>query len=103
MILGLSTPVFTFVHVIISLVAIAAGLLVVQDMLQAKKREGWTVTFLATMLLTSVTGVFFPSTTFTPAQGVGLVSLVMLVVAILAFYVSQLSGDWHRRRRDPVS
>ena len=94
MILGLSTPVFTLVHVIVSLVAIAAGLVVVQDMLQAKKRGSWTAVFLATMVLTSVTGFFFPSTTFTPAQGVGLVSLVALAIAILAYYVFHLSSAW---------
>jgi hypothetical protein len=43
------------------------------------------------MLLTSITGFFFPSTRFTPGQGVGLVSLV---IAILAFYVFHPSGAW---------
>jgi hypothetical protein len=45
-------------------------------------------------LLTSVTGFFFPFHGFTPAIGVGIISLVLLAVAILARYGRKLSGAW---------
>jgi hypothetical protein len=43
---------------------------------------------------TSVTGFFFPFHGFTPAIGVGIVSLVVLAVAIFARYGRKLSGPW---------
>lgn len=94
MILGMSTSTFTLVHVALSLVAIAAGAVVVLGMLGAKRFEGWTALFLAATVLTSVTGFFFPSASFGPAHVVGILSLVVLAVAILALYVYHLSGAW---------
>jgi hypothetical protein len=44
--------------------------------------------------VTSVTGFLFPSAGFTPAQGVGMVSLLVLAIAILALYVFRLAGAW---------
>ena len=46
------------------------------------------------MILTSVTEFCFHNTTFTPAQGVGAISLVVLVVAVLALYFLHLTGIW---------
>ena len=43
MILGLSLSVYTIMHVIISLIAIAAGFVVVFGMLTGKRLDGWTV------------------------------------------------------------
>jgi hypothetical protein len=43
---------------------------------------------------TSVTGFFFPFHHFTPAHGVGIVSLLVLLVAILARYSFHLAGAW---------
>jgi hypothetical protein len=61
MILGMSADTFTQVHVALSLVGIVSGLVVLFGMLGAKKLDGWTALFLATTVLTSVTGFFFPS------------------------------------------
>jgi hypothetical protein len=94
MILGMSTAAFTALHVIISLVGIISGLAVLIAMLNAKRPDGWTALFLATTILTSVTGFLFPSTGFTPAQGVGVLSLVVLAVALLALYGRHLTGAW---------
>jgi len=44
--------------------------------------------------LTSVTGFLFPRAGFTPAQGVGIVSLVVLAAALLALYAFRLAGAW---------
>jgi hypothetical protein len=94
MILGLSTSTFTAVHVIISLVGIFSGIVVLAAMLSGKKSGGWTAIFLATTVLTSVTGFFFHSTSFLPSHGVAVISLVVLAVALLALYGSHLAGAW---------
>jgi hypothetical protein len=94
MILGLSTANFTLLHVIISLVAIASGLVVLFGMLGSRRMPGWTLFFLVTIILTSVTGYFFPIHGFTPAQAVGAVSLVILLIALVALYGKHLSGAW---------
>src|SRR5882672_10726749 len=87
-------PSFTQVHVVISLIAIVAGLIVAFGMLTAKRRDCWTAIFLLTTLATSLTGFFFPFHGFTPAIGVGIVSTVVLAVAILARYGRKLAGAW---------
>jgi hypothetical protein len=93
-ILGMSTPTFTLFHVLISLVAMLAGVFVMQGMIRSKPEAGWTALFLATLVLTSVTGFFFPSNAVTPGQIVGALSLVALAAAILAFYGFHCSGAW---------
>ena len=92
MILGLSTSTFTLVHVVLSLVGILSGILVLVGMLAAKRRPGWTLLFLATTIATSVSGFLFPSESFGPAHIVGVLSLVVLVVALVTLYVSRLAG-----------
>jgi hypothetical protein len=94
MILGISIPAFTTVHVIISLIGIAAGLLVLAGMLNANRLSGLTAIFLLTTVLTSVTGFLFPSSGFTPAQAFGYLSLVLLAIALAALYVFHLAGAW---------
>ena len=41
-----------------------------------------------------MTGFFFPFHGFTPAIGVGIISLLVLAVAIYARYPRQLAGAW---------
>lgn len=94
MILGLSVHTFTVIHVLISLVGIVAGVIVAFAMAQGKSAPGWTALALLFLALTSVTGFFFRDPTFTPAQGVGVVSLVVLAVAVFALYVLKLGGIW---------
>jgi hypothetical protein len=94
MIIGLSIQNFTLLHVAITLVAIASGLIVLFGMLGAHRLPGWTALFLATTVLTSVTGFMFPIHGFTPALGVGTISLVILAIALLALYSKHLAGPW---------
>ena len=94
MILGMSLQTFTIVHVIISLLAIAAGLIVLFGMLGSKRLAGWTALFLLTTILTSVTGFMFPIAGFTPALAVGVLSLILLAIALLALYGKHLAGNW---------
>jgi hypothetical protein len=94
MILGMSTSTFTLVHVILSLIGIFTGLVVLFAMFGSKTASGWTALFLATTVLTSVTGFFFPRDQLLPSHIVGIISLVVLAVAIFAFYVRHLAGPW---------
>jgi hypothetical protein len=86
--------IYTMVHVLISLLGIFTGLIVLFGMLAGKRLDGWTKWFLITTLATSVTGFFFPFHGFTPAIGVGIISLLVLAVAIYARYPRQLAGHW---------
>jgi hypothetical protein len=92
MILGLQP--FTFAHVLISLVAIATGFVVLFGLLNAKRLEGWTSIFLVTTVATSVTGFGFPIDSILPSHIVGIISLVVLAVAIIACYAFRLAGPW---------
>ena len=87
---------FTLVHVVISLVGIVSGFVVAYGMLSGKRVAGWTAVFLASTVLTSVTGFLFPFHRFLPSHGVGIVSLVLLAVAIAALYIFHLVGGWRR-------
>jgi hypothetical protein len=94
MILGM-TP-LTFVHVLLSLVGIFAGFIVMFGMFAAKRLDGWTSLFLLTTVLTSVTGFFFPFHKLLPSHIIGIISLVMLLLAILARYSFHLAGAWRK-------
>src|SRR3989442_6222076 len=94
MILGISTSTFTLVHVVLSLVGIFAGLVVLFGMFSSKRLNGWTALFLATTVLTSVTGFFFPFDHLLPSHIVGILSLIVLGAAIVALYVYRLAGSW---------
>jgi hypothetical protein len=94
MILGLSTPTFTLLHVIISLIGIASGFIVLFGMFGSNRLPGWTALFLLTTVLTSVTGFLFPATTLTPGAIFGIISLVVLLAALIALYAFHLGGVW---------
>ncbi len=94
MILGMPIETFTLLHVVISLIGIASGLVVLIGMLCNRKLAGWTALFLGTTVLTSLTGFLFPVTAFTPALAVGALSLVLLAAALVALYVFHLAGAW---------
>ena len=96
MIWGLSTSTFTLVHVLLSLVGIVAGLVVMFGLIAGKRLDGWTVVFLATTVATSVTGFGFPFDHLLPSHKVGIVSLLVLPVAIVARYAFHMAGAWRR-------
>src|SRR5271163_627501 len=91
-ILGMSESAFTQLHVVISLIGIASGFLVVYGMFTAKRFDGGTAIFLLTTVLTSLTGFLFPFTHLLPSHVVGILSLLMLAVAIFARYPRRLEG-----------
>jgi len=94
MVLGMSLSTFTFVHVLISLAGIGSGLLVVYGLLLGKRYEGATAIFLVTTLLTSLTGFLFPFTHLLPSHVLGIISLVVLAIAIMARYGRHMAGGW---------
>ena len=65
-------------------------------LLARKPLDGWTALFLATTVATSVTGFGFPVDHLLPSHKVGIISLVVLAVAILARYALHLAGAWRR-------
>jgi hypothetical protein len=87
---------FTLFHVAISLIGILSGLVVVLGMISGKGLEPWNKLFLITTVATSVTGFFFPFHGFTPGIVVGILSLILLAVAILARYGRHMVGGWRR-------
>jgi hypothetical protein len=94
MILGLSTATFLQIHVALSLIGIATGLVAVLAMIQGKYLRGWTSIFLATTVLTSVTGFPLPPFGLDPPRIVGCISLVVLALALTGLYVFRLAGAW---------
>jgi hypothetical protein len=94
MILGMSIENFTLLHVIISLIGIFSGFVVLIGMWQGRRPAKLTALFLITTILTSVTGFMFPSAEFGPPQVIGVLSLVLLAVALLALYGKHLIGSW---------
>ena len=84
----------TLVHTVISIVAIAAGLVVMGGMIAAVRIDGWTGIFLVTSVLTSITGFFFPFGQLLPSHKVGIISLIILPFVITARYWKQLVGPW---------
>jgi hypothetical protein len=85
---------FTLLHVAISLVGIGSGFVVMYGLLTGRRLNGWTALFLASTVATSVTGFGFPFTHFGPPHWIGVISLVVLAVAIIARYALHLAGAW---------
>ena len=86
--------IYTIFHVVISLAGIFTGFVVLFGLLTGKRLDGWTIMFLATTVATSVTGFFFPVQHFLPSHAVGILSLLILTVAIYARYARHLAGSW---------
>jgi hypothetical protein len=96
MIWGMTTSAFTLAHVSLSLLGIGSGVVVIFGLLTGKQLDGWTVLFPATTVATSVTGFGFPIDHLLPSHKVGILSLVVLAVAIIARYAFHLGGAWRR-------
>src|SRR5512134_2886982 len=77
----------TFVHVLLSLVGILAGLAVVYGFLTSNSMSSWTLVFLVSTVATCVTGFVFPFNGFTPALGVGILTLGIVAAVIAARYI----------------
>ena len=94
MILGLSTATFTTIHVLISLLAILTGIVALFAMLRGRFPSLVTAVFLVTTIATSATGFLFHSKAIGPPHIVGAISLVVLALAVFAFYGRKRLGPW---------
>ena len=94
MIFGITT--FTLIHVVLSLIGIVAGLVVAGGLAAGRQLDRWAVVFLITTFATSASGFGFPFVTFLPSHAVGIVSLVVLPVVVVAHYVKHFAGAWRR-------
>jgi uncharacterized membrane protein len=95
----MSLATFVNVHVIISLIAIVAGIIVMFGMLGSRRPGGLTAIFLLLTILTSATGFLIPpllSDKLLPSHIIGILSLVLLLIACIALYAMELSGAWRR-------
>jgi len=84
----------TIVHVLISLVGLGSGFIVLWGLMNTKRLERWTALFLVMTIATSVTGFFFPAHRVTPGHVIGVLSIIVLGVAVFARYQRQLAGNW---------
>ena len=82
------------IHVLLSLVGIVSGVVVLYGLLASKPYGGWTAVFLATTILTSLTGFPLAPFGFDPPRAVGVILLVLLAVAVAAYYAFRLAGAW---------
>ena len=92
--MNLNFDLFTWVHVIISLIGIVTGFVVMKGMLASQRFDGWTAVFLAATVLTSLTGFGFPFEKLLPSHIVGIISLVVLLIAIVARYAFGMGSGW---------
>jgi hypothetical protein len=81
-------------HTWLSLIALAAGMVVMIGVIRGRPRPAWTAAFLLTALGTSATGFALPFTGVLPSHIVGGIALVVLAVALLAQYPFRLAGSW---------
>src|SRR5262245_44075994 len=84
----------TVVHVVLSLVGIAAGFVVIAGWLRSRSEEPWTALFLAATFATSASGFLFPITRVTPGLVFGVISVLLLAVAAYAAYVKRYERGW---------
>ena len=85
---------FTLIHVVLSLVGIIAGLIVAGGLVAGKRLDGWTGVFLVSTVLTNVSGFGFPFVSLLPSHIIGVLSLVVLAIVIVARYLKHLAGVW---------
>jgi hypothetical protein len=95
---GISLSTYTTAHVVLSLIGIAAGVLVLLRPSRMPKAIGLTTLFLATTLAGNVTGLLyliaFPR--FGMGHGIGVASLIVFVPTLLALYRHRLAGSWRQ-------
>jgi MFS family permease len=84
----------TYIHTLISLIALGLGIPVVASLFGGRYPGRWTTWFLVTAIATSVTGFFFPFGVVTPAMIVGVIALIILAAVLVARYVFHLRGHW---------
>jgi hypothetical protein len=82
------------IHVILSLIGILSGIVVLYRLLFGGDSGAWTALFLITTILTSLSGFPLPPFGFDPPRAVGVLSLILLLGAVVAYYAFHLEGIW---------
>ena len=90
--MSISLAIFTLFHVAISLIAIASGFVIAYGFLTSQRFDRSNATFLIFTVATSLTGFLFPYHGFTPAIGLGILSIVVLAIAIFSRYAKKMAG-----------
>src|SRR5690242_7080811 len=90
----LATDPLTLIHTAISLLAILTGFPVLAAMMKGQTPVTLTGVCLGLTVLTGATGYLFKNEHVTPAMIVGAISLILLAVALFAFYGRHLAGRW---------
>lgn len=91
---GIPTDTFLHIHVALSLIGIASGLVMLYGLLTGNPLAGWTALFLVTTILTGVTGFPLPPPGLDPARTIAIILLVLLAAAVVARYAFHLTGAW---------
>ena len=94
MTLGIPTSAFLSIHVVLSLIGLASGLVMLGGLIIGKLLPLWTGLFLATNILTSLTGFPLAPFGFDPPRAVGVLALILLIVAVIAVYSFELRRSW---------
>lgn len=83
-------------HVTLSLLGILTGFVVLYGLFTNQRFDAMTLVFLASTIATSVTGFppFFRFEKLLPSHVVGVLSLVVLALAVYARYPAALAGGW---------
>jgi hypothetical protein len=84
----------TIGHTLLSIAAIVFGIALTADLLRGRDSTGLANAFLATALLTSLTGFLFPFTVFLPSHSTAIVALLVLAVTLPARYHFHMAGAW---------
>ena len=95
MIPGFSLETLLAMHVAVSLIGIASGLIALPTLSAGRWLGRWHAIFLVTTAATSITGFLFPFRGITPALVVGAISVFTLGIAFAALYAFALRG-WAR-------
>ena len=90
----MDSQILLFSHVAISLIGIVSGLIVGFGLMTNRGLPVTTAIFLATTVLTSVTGFFFHRDHLMPGHILGAISLALLVPTIYGLYCAGLKGWW---------
>ena len=91
-----SLPLFTLIHVLLSIIGIISGLVVIGGFINGARLTPWIILFLITTILTSMTGFGFPFNGILPAHIVGALSLVVLAICLIALLFKHLEGAWRK-------
>jgi hypothetical protein len=94
MFFGIPIASFVFVHTLITLVAIASGLVMLAAMLRNVRRDSAHTVFLLFSVLTAVTGFMIQTVPVTPAVILGVLLSGVLIVALAARYYFRMAGAW---------